>query len=100
MGSSRTGVASPLSTDWWDDSPSSPVFFLLTFLLFRTFVLVLLPDEEEGGKWGPLRSLPCGEYPRCKGDILSLSLSRSRLPLRCMGVCGSYSLQYLLYHSL
>lgn len=51
IGSSRTGVASPLSTDWSDGSGSSPVFFFFTFFVFRTLVLDLVPDEEEDGGW-------------------------------------------------
>ncbi len=51
IGSSLTGVASPLSTDWCDGSCSSPVFFFLTFFVFRTLVLDLVPDEEEDGGW-------------------------------------------------
>lgn len=69
IGSSLTGVASPLSTDWCDGSASSPVFFFFTFFDFRTLVLDLVPDEEEDGGWGggaplsslPLLPLPCGE---------------------------------------
>lgn len=51
IGSSLTGVASPLSTDWCDGSGSSPVFFFFTFFVFRTLVLDLAPDEEEDGGW-------------------------------------------------
>lgn len=51
IGSSLTGVASPLSTDWCDGSGSSTVFFLFTFFVFRTLVLDLVPDEEEDGGW-------------------------------------------------
>lgn len=51
IGSSLTGVASPLSTDWCDGSGSSPVFFFFTFFAFRTLVLDLVPDEEEDGGW-------------------------------------------------
>lgn len=51
IGSSLTGVASPLSTDWCDGSGSSPVFFFFTFFVFRTLALDLVPDEEEDGGW-------------------------------------------------
>lgn len=51
IGSSLTGVASPLSTDWCDGSGSSPVFFFFNFFVFRTLVLDLVPDEEEDGGW-------------------------------------------------
>lgn len=51
IGSSLTGVASPLSTDWCDGSGSSPVFFFLTFFVFRTLVLDLVPDEDDDGGW-------------------------------------------------
>lgn len=49
IGSSLTGVASPLSIDWCDGSGSSPVLLLFTFFVFRTLVLDLVPDEEEDG---------------------------------------------------
>lgn len=65
IGSSLTGVASPLSTDC-DGSGSSPVLFLFTFFVFRTLVLVFVPDEEEDGGWcggGPLSSLPLLPLP-------------------------------------
>lgn len=48
MGSSRTGVASPLSMDCWDDSRSSPGFFFFTFLFLITLALDFVPDEEDG----------------------------------------------------
>lgn len=51
IGSSLTGVASPLSTDWCDGSGSSPVFFFFSFFVFWTLVLDLVPDEEEDGGW-------------------------------------------------
>lgn len=51
IGSSLTGVASPRSTDWCDGSGSSPVFFFLTFFVFRTLVLDFAPDEEDDGGW-------------------------------------------------
>lgn len=51
IGSSLTGVASPLSTDWCDGSGSSPDLFFFTFFVFRTLVLDLVPDEEEEGGW-------------------------------------------------
>lgn len=47
IGSSLTGVASPLSTECWDASASSPVFFFFTFFVLSTLVLVLVPDEED-----------------------------------------------------
>lgn len=50
IGSSLTGVASPLSIEC-DGSGSSPALFFLTFFVFRTLVLDLVPDEEEGGGW-------------------------------------------------
>lgn len=46
IGSSLTGVASPLSIDCCDGSASS-VFFFLIFLFLRTLVLDLVADEEE-----------------------------------------------------
>lgn len=49
IGSSLTGVASPLSTDWFDGSDSSPLFFFLTFLVLTVLALVLVPEEEDGG---------------------------------------------------
>lgn len=48
IGSSLTGVASPLSIDCCDCSASS-VFFFLIFLFFRTLVLDLVPDEDDVG---------------------------------------------------
>lgn len=51
IGSSLTGVASPLSTDCCDGSGSSPVFFFFTFFVFKTLALDLVPDEEEDGGW-------------------------------------------------
>lgn len=51
MGSSLTGVASPLSVDCCDESWSSPVLFFLTFFVFRTLVLDLVPDEDDDGGW-------------------------------------------------
>lgn len=48
MGSSLTGVASPLSIDCCE-SWSSPLLFFFTFFVFRTLVLDLFPDEEEDG---------------------------------------------------
>lgn len=51
MGSSLTGVASPLSTGCCDASGSSPAFFFFIFFVFRTLVLDLAPDEEEDGGW-------------------------------------------------
>ena len=51
IGSSLTGVASPLSADWCDGSGSSPGFFFFTFFVLRTFVLDLVPDDEEDGGW-------------------------------------------------
>lgn len=51
IGSSLTGVASPLSTDWCDGSGSSPVFLLFTFFVFNTLALDLEPDEEDAGGW-------------------------------------------------
>lgn len=51
IGSSLTGVASPLSTDCCDGSGSSPVFFFLTFFVFKTLALDLVPDEEDDGGW-------------------------------------------------
>lgn len=57
IGSSLTGVASPLSRDC---SGSSPGFFFLIFLDFRTLVLDLATDEDkDGGLCGgpPLSSL-------------------------------------------
>lgn len=49
IGSSRTGVASPLSTDWCDGSGSSPLFFFFTFLGFSTLVLGLVPEDDDDG---------------------------------------------------
>jgi hypothetical protein len=69
MGSSRTGVASPRSMDWWAASDSSPFFFFFTFLDLLLLLLLLVPEEEEGW-WNegaprspsrPLRLLPWGE---------------------------------------
>lgn len=51
IGSSLTGVASPLSTDCCDGSASSPALFFFTFFVFRTLVLDLVPEEEEDGGW-------------------------------------------------
>lgn len=51
IGSSLTGVASPLSTDCRDGSGSSPVFLFFTFFVFRTLVLDLVPDDEVDGGW-------------------------------------------------
>lgn len=51
IGSSLTGVASPLSTDWCEGSGSSPAFFFFTFFVFWTLVLDLVPDEDEDGGW-------------------------------------------------
>lgn len=49
IGSSLTGVASPLSSD---ASDSSPVLFFFTFFVFRTLALDLVPvEEEEVGGW-------------------------------------------------
>lgn len=66
IGSSLTGVASPLSTDWSDGSGSSPGFFFFTFLVLRSFALDLAPDEEVDGGWcggAPLSSLPLLPLP-------------------------------------
>lgn len=51
IGSSLTGVASPLSTDCCDASGSSPPFFFFTFFVFRTLLLDLVPDDEDDGGW-------------------------------------------------
>lgn len=48
IGSSRTGVASPLSIDWCDGSESSPFFFFLSFLALTVLLLVLDPEEAGG----------------------------------------------------
>lgn len=52
IGSSLTGVASPLSIDSCDGSCSSPGFFFFTFLVFRTLVVLdLFTEDEEDGGW-------------------------------------------------
>lgn len=42
IGSSLTGVASPLSSDWLAESSSSPFFFFFSFFAFR----VLVPPSD------------------------------------------------------
>lgn len=51
MGSSLTGVASPLSTAWWDGSSSSPDFFFLIFFVFKALELDFEAVEEEEVGW-------------------------------------------------
>lgn len=51
MGSSLTGVASPLSTAWWDGSSSSPDFFFFSFFVFKALELDFDAVEEEDGGW-------------------------------------------------
>lgn len=49
IGSSLTGVASPLSTAWCDGSSSSPDFFFFIFFVFKTLELDFAAVEEEDG---------------------------------------------------
>lgn len=51
IGSSLTGVASPLSTAWWDGSSSSPDFFFFIFFVFKALELDFAAVEEEDGGW-------------------------------------------------
>ena len=51
ISSSLTGVASPLSAEWCDGSGSSTRFLFFTFFVLKTFVLDLVPDDEEDGGW-------------------------------------------------
>lgn len=49
IGSSLTGVASPLSSEWCEASPSSPVFLFIFFDLM-SLELDLFPVEDDVGK--------------------------------------------------
>lgn len=51
MGSSLTGVASPLSMAWWDGSSSSPDFFFFIFFVFKALELDFAAVEEEDEGW-------------------------------------------------